>query len=71
MQLLWKWKTKNSQLGKKSQLSHIFCFERNNDLASLVFEKGQSEGVQIALMSLALSLAKRIETQDYINEFLR
>lgn len=59
-------------LGKKSQLSHLFCFERNGNLASLVYSKdGAEEGLNIALKSLTLALAQRIENQDYIFEFLK
>lgn len=58
-------------LGKKSQLSHIFCFERDNSLASIVISRDGNEGTRVALTGLALSLAKRVGNQDYIFEFLR
>lgn len=59
-------------LGEKSQLSHLFCFERNGDLASLVYSKeGAEGGLNLALKSLALALAQRIENQDYVFEFLK
>ena len=58
-------------LGKKSQLSHIFCFEKDNSLASIVFDRNGSRGIGIALNGLALSLAKRLENQDYVFEFLK
>jgi len=58
-------------LGQKSQLSHIFCFEKDNSLASLVFSRDGNEGTQTALTGVALSLARRIENQDYVYEFLK
>ena len=58
-------------LGKDSTLSHIFCFERNGGLASIVFGKKETVEIDDALKGLALSLAKRIENQDYVFEFLK
>ena len=47
-------------LGDKSQLSHIFCFGKDNSLASVVFGRSGSEGTEVALKGLGLSLSKRI-----------
>jgi len=57
-------------LGEQSALSHIFCFERGRDLASIVYGRNKQEGLSTVLKGLVLSLAKRIESQDYVFEFM-
>lgn len=57
-------------LSEKSRISHAFCFERGNNLAGIVFGRDGEERSE-ALKGLALILAKRIESQDYVFEFLK
>jgi len=58
-------------LGENSTISHAFCFERDGDLASVVFGKNEDVNINDALKGLGLSLFKRVEDQDYVFEFVR
>ncbi|MFH1073375.1 MAG: hypothetical protein V1743_08150 [Nanoarchaeota archaeon] len=59
-------------LGDKSSLSQVFCFEREGDLAGIVFIKDRKDHDPVlALKALPLVLAERIIAQDYLFEFVR
>ena len=52
-----------------NQSSQVFCFEKEGNLASLVYTDHEDSNSAISL--LPIILAKRIEEQDYIFEFMR
>ena len=56
-------------LGKKSNIAYVYCFEREENLAGVVIGR-DDESEEAPFKGLALTLAKRIENQDFINEFL-
>ncbi len=58
-------------LGEESSLAYVFCFARNGGLASIAISREEKEGTNIALKGLALSIATRVEEQDYLFDFLR
>ena len=56
-------------LGELSSLSQVFCFEKGSDLSGIVYAK-ESDDIS-ALKGLSLVLAKRIENQKFIFEFMK
>lgn len=58
-------------LDEKSNISRVFCFERNKDLSGLVYTKEiEDNDTSPAFKGLALVLEQRIINQEYIFEFL-
>ena len=55
----------------ESSLGHVLCFEKDKNLAGLVYAKEREDELSQALRGLVLVLASRIESQEYILEFLR
>jgi len=58
-------------LEKKSALSHLFCFERDGNLASTIMGKGEEGCVDGAFKGMALAIKKRIEDQEFVFEFIK
>jgi len=56
-------------LGEKSMLSQVFCFEKDGNLSGIVHTKEMD--FDAALRGLTLSLAQRIEDQEFIFEFMK
>ena len=56
-------------LGNNSAISQVFCFERDGNISGVVHTKEQDD--TSALKGLALTLLKRIKTQEFIFEFMR
>jgi len=56
-------------LGDKSNLSQVFCFEKDGNTSGVIHTKERNNN--IALQGITLALAQKIENQDFIFEFIK